>query len=241
MLTHRVGGPGRRRLWLLLLVAVTAAGGGWLSWSFVRLARAMPECPDRPPVVLDPGHGGIDGGTNIPGMLEKEIVLDIALRTERHLERYGVPVVLTRSEDVDLGGPNGPGRLRRDLIYRIRVANHCKAALMLSLHVNSASTGRERGMMIFYQPSRASRDAAALLDAVLRGHGLHSRREEPHVRKDFAVLKTRAPALLLELGFITSQEDRELLGNEAYRERVAQVLATSCVTIYHKWMKQGAD
>lgn len=224
---------------LITVLTVTAAAGGALRGR-VSDARAMPECPDRPAIVIDPGHGGIDGGANVPGLTEKEIVLDVALRTRTYLDRYKVPVLLTRSDDSYLGGEFGPGSLRRDLNYRIRVANHCKAAFMLSLHVNSARTTAERGMIVFYQPSRIGRDAAHLFDDILRRWPVHSRREAPIPRRDFAVLKTRAPAILVEIGFITNPEDRALLADAAYREKVAQALSSGCAAIYQQWLKQGS-
>lgn len=225
---------------LVFLATFAAAGGAWRSFS-VSATPSLPECPDSPPIVLDPGHGGMDGGANVPGLLEKEIVLDIALRTKPYLERNKIPVVLTRSDDSYLGGRFGPGSLRRDLNYRIRVANHCRAALMLSLHVNSAGRGSpERGMMLFYQPGRPGRDAAYILDDVMRRWPLHQRQEKPIPRTDFAVLKTRAPAVLVELGFITNDADRALLADAAYREKAAQALAAACGAIYHKWLKNGS-
>ncbi|MDF2626982.1 MAG: cell wall hydrolase/autolysin [Symbiobacteriaceae bacterium] len=205
-----------------------------------RTAQALPQCPDTPPIVIDPGHGGIDGGTNVPGMLEKEVVLDIALRTKKYLDRYKVPVVLTRDTDTALGGNWDSGHLRRDLNQRIRIANHCRAGLMLSLHVNHTRNASERGMMIFYQPSRTGRDAAYLFDDILRRWPLHSRPEQPHPRKDFAVLKTKAPALLVELGFISNDQDRQLLADNAYRERLAQALSSGSAAIYQKWLKHGS-
>lgn len=228
-----------RRWWLLAVVFVVAVAVGAFVFSGDKPpAIAQPECPDEPPVVLDPGHGGIDGGANRQGILEKEIVLDVALRTQEHLIKRGVPVVLTRSEDVDLGGPNDAGRLRRDLQQRIRIANHCKAALMVSLHVNAAGNTTERGMLLFFQPSRPSADAARLLDTALRNRGLNERNEAPHPRPDFAVLHwTKAPAVLVELGFVTNDADRAQLTDPAYRERVATTLADGCATIFQNWLK----
>ena len=233
-----VGHRGRAWVWMAVLAGLAvlvAAGRLWIGGG--QSARAMPECPQTVPIVIDPGHDGIDGGTNVPGMLEKEIVLDIALRTRALLERQGIPVVMTRAEDVDLGGDNDMGRLRRDLNYRIRVANHCRAGFMLSLHVNSTRDSRSRGMTVFYQPSRAGRDAAYLFDDVLRRWPLHERRERPIPRKDFAVLKTKAPAVLVELGFMTNVQDRLLLADPLYRENVAKALASACGAIYHQWLK----
>jgi N-acetylmuramoyl-L-alanine amidase len=230
----------RTLLWaaLLLMVGVSAAGLSMLAGLGAR-AMPMPQCPDGRPIVIDPGHGGIDGGTSVPGLTEKEIVLDVALRTKAYLDRYRIPAVLTRSDDTYLGGEFGPGSLRRDLNYRIRVANHCQAVLMLSLHVNSTADTTERGVMLFYQPTRPSRDAAYLFDDILRRWPVHDRKERPIPRTNLAVLKTNAPALLVELGFITNQQDRQQLTDQRYREQLAQALSSSCAAIYHNWVKQG--
>lgn len=231
---------GRRKAWVLALVICgVLLGYGWRS---VGSDTGEPPilCPDQPPVLLDPGHGGIDGGANREGILEKEIVLDIALRTAKHLERNRIPVLLTRTEDVDLGGRHDGGRLRRDLNHRIRMANQCQAVFVLSIHVNSARNDSERGMMLFYQPSPYGRDAAFLFDDILRRWPLHERRERPHPRGDFAILRwSKAPAILVELGFITHPEDRQRLVDPGYREQIAQALAAGCGAVYQQWVKQG--
>lgn len=225
---------------VLALVALLGAMGPDIWEGRTARAMPMPECPDATPIVIDPGHGGVDGGTNVPGLLEKDVVLDVALRTKQYLERYQIPVVLTRTADTALGGTFDRGHERRDLNYRLQVANHCRAALMLSLHVNHTQSTTQRGMIVFYQPTRAGRDAASVFDDILRRWPLHGRKEGPLVRKDFAVLKTKAPAVLVEMGFISNSEDRELLADPAYREKVAQALSSGCAAIYQKWMKHGA-
>ncbi|MFZ5827842.1 MAG: N-acetylmuramoyl-L-alanine amidase family protein [Bacillota bacterium] len=233
-----------RRMVVWLALVVLSGGLLGLSWRFAsgrEAAEPVIDCPAVGAVLLDPGHGGIDGGANRDGMLEKEIVLDIALRTERYLKANRIPVLLTRREDVDLGGRYDGGRLRRDLNHRIRMANRCQASFVLSIHVNSAANLSERGMMLFYQPSPWGRDAAFLFDDILRRWPLHQRREPPHPRGDFAILRwSKAPAVLVELGFITHPEDRERLADPTYREQVAQALAAGCGAIWHQWVKQGS-
>jgi N-acetylmuramoyl-L-alanine amidase len=224
-------------LWALIgLCLIMVATTGYLR---VGAQVAMPECPDQPAIILDPGHGGVDGGASVPGLLEKEIALDVALRTRVYLQRNKIPVVMTRADDSYLGGDFGPGSLRRDLNYRIRVANQCQAGFMLSLHVNATQDTNERGMMVLYQPGRAGRDAAYLFDDILRRWPLHERRERPIPRRDLAVLKTKAPAILVEIGFISNDTDRRLLADGAYREKIAQALASGCAAIYQQWLKQG--
>lgn len=224
----------------LAVVVVLVGMVGWRYASGTESGEPPIICPDQPPILLDPGHGGIDGGANRDGQLEKEIVLDIALRTERYLQRHKIPVLLTRTTDTDLGGRYDGQRLRRDLNHRIRMANRCRAVFVLSIHVNSSHNESERGMMLFYQPSPWGRDAAYLFDDILRRWPLHQRRERPHPRGDFAILRwSKAPAILVELGFITHPEDRQRLADLAYREQVAQALASGCAAIYHQWVKQG--
>ncbi|HSB68618.1 MAG TPA: N-acetylmuramoyl-L-alanine amidase [Candidatus Methylomirabilis sp.] len=92
-------------------------------------------------VVLDPGHGGHDTGAMGPeGLMEKDVVLDLALRLRRLLqERLGVRVVLTRDDDVFV-----------PLQERSSIANRAKADFFISLHVNGSSKRGAVGFETFY-------------------------------------------------------------------------------------------
>lgn len=92
-------------------------------------------------VVLDPGHGGHDTGAVGPtGLMEKDVVLDLALRLRRLLlERLGVRVILTREEDVFI-----------PLQERTAIANRAKADFFISLHVNGAAKRGAVGFETFY-------------------------------------------------------------------------------------------
>lgn len=119
----------------------TSAGG-------TSLVRALGLKVQR--VVIDPGHGGQDEGTQGPkGMLEKELVLDVALRVGKLIEdRMGAEVIYTRSDDtfVPLEG-------------RTALANEKKADLFLSIHANSSPTPRVTGVETYYLNFADSKDA----------------------------------------------------------------------------------
>jgi len=106
-------------------------------------------------IVIDPGHGGHDQGTAGPkGLLEKDLVLDVALRVGKLVEdRMGAEVVYTRSDDtfVSLEG-------RTDL------ANHKKvqADLFLSIHANSSPSSRISGVETYYLDINRSKEAMEL-------------------------------------------------------------------------------
>jgi N-acetylmuramoyl-L-alanine amidase len=104
-------------------------------------------------VVIDPGHGGHDNGTEGPkGLLEKDLVLDVAQRLGKLIEdRMAAEVIYTRSDDtfVPLEG-------------RTALANEKKADLFLSIHANSSSIPRIAGVETFYLNINGTRDALDL-------------------------------------------------------------------------------
>ncbi len=112
------------------------------------LIRALGLKLDR--VVIDPGHGGHDTGTIGPsGLMEKELVLDVARRLGALIaQRLGSEVVYTRSDDTFI-----------PLEERTRIANDKKADLFLSIHANSSQLPRIAGSETFYLNFTTSADA----------------------------------------------------------------------------------
>jgi N-acetylmuramoyl-L-alanine amidase len=108
-------------------------------------------------IVVDPGHGGAEDGAIGPsGLKEKEVTLDLARRLEQRLEQMDstLEVVLTREEDRAVA-----------LDDRTAVANHERAELFLSIHLNAARAGKARGAETYFLASEASDAAAQALAA----------------------------------------------------------------------------
>ena len=112
-----------------------------------------PPVRERPLVFIDPGHGGEQEGAVGPsGAAEKDLVLQVALHTQRILEDGGlVDVELSRTLDEDV-----------DLVRRARMANAAAADVFISLHMNSAGSPRARGLEPYYLDT-ATDDAAERL------------------------------------------------------------------------------
>ena len=104
-------------------------------------------------IVLDPGHGGIDPGTNgINGSLEKDVVLDVGLRLARSLQKSGFTVHMTRDSDVFV-----------PLSERVRIARSWHADLFISLHADSNPDRSVNGLSVYTLSDRGSdKEAAAL-------------------------------------------------------------------------------
>jgi N-acetylmuramoyl-L-alanine amidase len=109
-------------------------------------------------IVLDPGHGGVENGAIGPtGLREKDVTLTLARRLKRELERgnRSISVVLTRDEDRLVG-----------LDERTAIANHNKADLFLSIHLNASPRARATGAETYYLSTDATDDEARILAAL---------------------------------------------------------------------------
>ncbi len=161
-------------------------------------------------VVLDPGHGGRDGGTNWAGVAEKTLTLKISRLVQRRLSAAGVRSVLTRRSDV-----------YRSLNARAAVANSFRNAVFVSIHCNAETTATVRGIETFYYRR------SALARSIHRR--LDRRTDSPNrgvKNKGFTVLaRSHCPAALVECGFLSSRSERRLLLSPLYQECIAKAIA----------------
>jgi len=185
-------------------------------------------------IVIDPGHGGIDGGANFKNILEKDINLAVALKLKGLLEKEGANVIMTRTKDVALDHLNKKSEYRhkRDLIARVDIINNSRPDIFLSIHVNAEkSSPATRGPMLFYYyDSVKSRQLAQYLQKYLEeafreaGHSVPAR--SPYGNTTLFILKnTKAPGAIVELGFITNEKDRKLLTTKDFQNRIAKAIA----------------
>lgn len=230
-------GKGARPIRFVVLRRRTLLAAAFVAAFAVSFAMGWARAgQDLPPVMVDAGHGGVDGGAAAAGILEKDITLDVALRLRQHLMALGIPVAMTRETDTDLGGgPGVPGRHRRDLQERVRLTRACGAALLISLHVNSSRDPSEEGMMFFYaRDLPAGRELAEAVRQALQP--LHPRREAPIGRRNLYLLRECGiPGVLIELGFITNPADRARLADPEHRDRIARAIAQGVAAFYQRW------
>jgi len=141
-----------------------AANAGWPADLKAREAdaeqlAALAAAPDTPHVsghkvvVIDPGHGGLDSGTNgVNGLMEKDLVLAEGLKLAAVLRGHGYIVHMTRDSDVFIPLPE-----------RVAIARKLKADLMISLHADSNPDPGVSGLSIYtLNDGRSDREAAAL-------------------------------------------------------------------------------
>ena len=177
----------------------------------------MARGPVKGTVVIDAGHGGDDPGTRARGgnLREKDLVLDVAQRVRASLITRGVRVIMTRDRDRFI-----------ELEDRAERANGARADLFISIHADYAPRNLQATGPTVYVARGAASPAVSLgrrLEGALRSvattRGVH--------RADFKVLVlTRMPAALVELGFLSNRAEAARLGQSAYRQRLAEAIAS---------------
>jgi N-acetylmuramoyl-L-alanine amidase len=232
-----------------------------------RLPEPAATRRQKPVVMLDPGHGGVDSGTiSSAGAHEKDVVLAFAFELKKALEATGkIDVRMTREDDrfIPLG-------------ERVKIARDQAADLFVSIHADSVRQDEVRGATVYTLSERASDDEAAHLaakenasDAVA---GLDDKQEtdevsdilvdltrretknfsaafanslvselssttkmirNPHRSAGFRVLRAHdVPSVLVEIGYLSNQQDEKLLTSGEWRTRVSLAVSGAIVRFF---------
>ncbi|SHF38453.1 N-acetylmuramoyl-L-alanine amidase [Caldanaerobius fijiensis DSM 17918] len=175
-------------------------------------------------IVIDPGHGGIDGGCNRGGILEKNINLSVALTLRKKLENAGATVFMTRETDTALDHLNNknPYRHKRDLIARVDIINQHKPDIFLSLHVNSGNS-KSRGAIVFF--SSKNPESKKLAQPIQDYLNELTGQVNTSLTGDFYILRNAAsPGVLIEMGFISNPQEANLLQDKTYQSKLADAI-----------------
>ena len=208
---------------------IAAAGLTLLLSTYVALlcvrTRAAASPSDRFTVVIDAGHGGIDGGVSgiTTGVKESELNLDIARKLKTKFDKSGAKTVMTRKTEAGLYGIYSKGFKRRDMQKRKQITLNAKADVFVSIHLNYYSSPLRRGAQVFYKiDEEKSKSLADIVQAELNG-GKEYERDYTALAGDYYVLnEADCAAILCECGFLSNAEDEKLLLTDEYRDEIAE-------------------
>ncbi len=183
-------------------------------------------------VVIDAGHGGRAPGATKQGVNEKDIDLAIVLQLKEIFDESDgtVGVYYTRTDD---SNPT--------LDQRVQLANKADADLFISVHNNSTRSGRmssTHGTQVMYSESDESefnskRFAQICLDEVTTG--LVSKNKGLVAGDSIYIIRTsEVPVALIEVGFMTNQEELDLLKSEEYQEQTAEAIYAAIQTAFEE-------
>ena len=192
---------------------------------------------ERVTLVIDPGHGGEDGGAVSADGAVKEsgLNLSIVLRVEDLMTFLGQPTVMTRREDVSIHSQEAATARQKkvsDLHNRVALVNGTEGAVLLSIHQNSLpSSTVTHGAQVFWN-SKEGADALAqsVQDALNTAVNVGNEKKTKAIPATIYLMKNiNAPGILVECGFLSNREETAMLQQPAYQTRLAAAITAGCL------------
>lgn len=194
----------------------------------------MPEEFAGVKVVIDPGHGGPDGGASEGDVVERDITLKISHELAKRLEKKGATVVMTRKKEGDALAEHTPeekfstlrSRKIADLKLRESIAINENPDVFISVHVNAIPDSKWRGAQVFYHEG-GHPDGEFLAKAIqssFQSNLQNTDREALAISGVYLLKKSPVPSVLVETGFISNAEEKALLVDPKYQSKVADAI-----------------
>lgn len=193
-------------------------------------------------IVIDPGHGGLDGGASVGDIVERDITLSIAHELKKKLEKKGAVIVMTREKEGDAIAEHAPSekfsttrqRKMADLKLRESIAIQEEPDMFLSVHVNAIPEERWRGSQVFYHAEghEGGELLAKSIQSSFAANLQNTDREAMAIKGVYLLKKVPMPSVLIETGFISNPEERKLLTDPAYHAKVADAIIEGIVEFH---------
>lgn len=177
-------------------------------------------------------HGGFDPGALYKDTFEKDINLSISKKIEEDLTKQGAIVYMTRYGDYDLSANNTINRKRSDLSRRSNLINRSDCDLYLSIHLNAETSSTWRGGQVFYDDINNDNKKIAEIFQELFKRELNSNRKYQKVSTLYLQKRVKVPGVLIEVGFLSNPNDRYLLKQDSYQQRVSNVITEGVIKYF---------
>lgn len=181
-----------------------------------------------PVIIIDPGHGGEDGGAvGADGIVEKDINLSLAMTMRDLFLVSGFEVVMTREEDISIHDAGVKGTKKQktsDLHNRLAMTEAYPDAIFISIHQNKFGDAKQNGAQVFYGPkNEASQELAELVqqNMVEMLQPDNKRKCKKGEKNLYLIYEAKCPAILVECGFLSNPEEARRLTDEAYQSQLA--------------------
>lgn len=192
---------------------------------------SLQDIPVRPVIVIDAGHGGMDGGTtSCTGVQESRLNLEIALKMEELFHLLGYETVMTRQEDISLNtqGSTVREQKRSDLQNRADIVNAQGNCILLSVHQNHFTQSQYAGPQVFFAAGEASKAIALRLQQSMNeALAPNSNRECKSADGVYLMEHIRCPGVLIECGFLSNPQEEALLRDAQYQKKLCAVVCAA--------------
>ena len=182
-------------------------------------------------IYLDAGHGGADSGAISNNIYEKNLNLEIVDKLESELLSRGAIVLLTRDGDYDLSTTN-INRKKDDLYSRVKLINNSNCDMYISIHLNSTTSTKWRGLQIFYSSINENNKllAETINNSLIKD--IKNVREIKKSNNYYMYKNITVPGILIEVGFLSNPNDKYLLKQEEYQYKLVSSITDGIVTYF---------
>ncbi|MGN1030176.1 MAG: N-acetylmuramoyl-L-alanine amidase [Butyricicoccaceae bacterium] len=187
-------------------------------------------------LVLDAGHGGMDGGAvAADGTCEQDINLSIALRCRELAELCGIPTVMTR-ENADSLNYDAEKSIRQNKVADIRaraeITQNTRNPMFVSVHLNKFTDTAYHGAQVFW--SKNNQDGKVLAESIqsslITGINDGNQRAAKQAVDSIWLMKTlECPAVIVECGFLSNVQETQLLKQDVYQQKLALCIVSGCL------------
>ena len=222
-----------RRIEYLWILAAMICGmafmliGGILTDRAADSYAAFKENQGASCIVIDAGHGGVDGGAvSCTGIYESMINLEIALRLNDLLQLLGYQTYMIRTEDISVytSGSTIAEKKISDLKERVRIIQSVDAPIVVSIHQNYFADGRYSGAQVFFN-EKGEGLAKLTQDLFVKNLNPGSHRKTKRANGVYLMDKIQCPAILVECGFLSNATEEYNLRDSAYQKKICCVIS----------------
>ncbi len=181
-------------------------------------------------ILIDPGHGGIDGGAvSLSNTLEKNLNLEISLKLKEMLSNEGYKVFMTREEDVSLSeNSNVKQKKREDLNKRCAMKRQVGCDIFMSIHMNKFNDSSVSGSQVWYpiDSQESKKLSECLQNSFVKNLNQKDNRKPKGVKNDYVILRDgyEKASVIVECGFISNQEEENKLKSEQYQMELCRAM-----------------
>lgn len=192
---------------------------------------------DRKCIIIDAGHGGVDGGAvSCTGVYESMINLEIAQRLEDLLHLIGIDTIMIRSDDRSIytEGESIASKKVSDLKNRVRIVNSAENAILVSIHQNIFTDSRYSGAQVFYTNDPDSISLAQQMQAgFINMLNPGSTRRAKEAKGVYLMQHINCAGILVECGFLSSPAEELKLRSCEYQQHICAVIAGTCSSYFY--------
>lgn len=187
-------------------------------------------------LVIDAGHGGVDGGVSgsTTGVKESDLNLIYAAELAERFADSGFGVVMTRKDKGGLYGFATKGFKMRDMQKRKEIINDANPLLVVSIHMNRFSASSRKGAQVFFQ--KGDEAGMRLAECIQEALNNVTGKKYSALSGDFYICReSNSPAVIVECGFLSNKEDEYLLQQEGYRSKIVDAIYEGIMMYFYRF------